>query len=277
MFGDGNTASFENSLLADFGTDQPPPSTTAAAINGQLAAPSIPIVSQIDISLMTPSLASTPASLSRQSLPSQQDLANSITANFPPANLQLSSPSVDRQFSRSSPPLPGPSNQSSQFNPNPSNQPNQPPLNQPNQPPLNQPNQPPLNQPNQLSSNQPNQLPFNQLPASLSNHRPSVVHGQRSNGSYAPVSSSPTTAPSLLSTMSSSTGSGQMWLLRLFQSEFFNTWIAVSYLFKYPEVVGIQHYLCSRLRDEFPVEDVQFLLPQLWSANFCYYVILICL
>jgi hypothetical protein len=52
------------------------------------------------------------------------------------------------------------------------------------------------------------------------------------------------------------------WLLRLFQSDFFNTWIAVSYLFKYPASVGIQYYLCQRLLER-PLTDIQFLLPQL--------------
>jgi hypothetical protein len=61
--------------------------------------------------------------------------------------------------------------------------------------------------------------------------------------------------------------SGQSWLLRLFQSDYFNTWIAVSYLHKYVDSVGIQHYLCRRLSDEFPVDDIQFLLPQLWQVH----------
>lgn len=50
-------------------------------------------------------------------------------------------------------------------------------------------------------------------------------------------------------------------LLRFFKSDFFNTWIAVSYLFKYPDS-GIQEYLCMRLQ-ELPLEDIEFLLPQL--------------
>ncbi|KAI7885089.1 hypothetical protein K492DRAFT_234424 [Lichtheimia hyalospora FSU 10163] len=51
-------------------------------------------------------------------------------------------------------------------------------------------------------------------------------------------------------------------LLRLFTSEFFNSWIAVSYLFRYPDNVGIQHYLCSELK-KFPISEVEFFLPQL--------------
>lgn len=51
-------------------------------------------------------------------------------------------------------------------------------------------------------------------------------------------------------------------LLRLFTSEYFNAWIAISYLFKYPENVGIQHYLCSQLK-KFPVNEIEFFLPQL--------------
>ncbi|KAG1222563.1 hypothetical protein G6F35_005219 [Rhizopus arrhizus] len=51
-------------------------------------------------------------------------------------------------------------------------------------------------------------------------------------------------------------------LLRLFTSEYFNAWIAISYIFKYPDNVGIQHYLCSQLR-KFPVGEIEFFLPQL--------------
>lgn len=52
-------------------------------------------------------------------------------------------------------------------------------------------------------------------------------------------------------------------LLRLFQSEYFNSWMAITYLHRYSDNIGIQHYLCDRLK-EFPIEQVQFLLPQLW-------------
>ncbi|KAI8983002.1 kinase-like domain-containing protein [Pilobolus umbonatus] len=51
-------------------------------------------------------------------------------------------------------------------------------------------------------------------------------------------------------------------LLRLFNSEFFNSWIAVSYLFRYSDNVGIQHYLCTELK-KFPVSEIEFFLPQL--------------
>lgn len=52
------------------------------------------------------------------------------------------------------------------------------------------------------------------------------------------------------------------WLLRLFQSDFFNTWIAVSYLFRYPDI-GIQYYLCEELKKS-PLIEIEFILPQLW-------------
>ncbi|CAO3703008.1 unnamed protein product [Rhizopus stolonifer] len=51
-------------------------------------------------------------------------------------------------------------------------------------------------------------------------------------------------------------------LLRLFTSEYFNAWIAISYIFKYPDNVGIQHYLCTQLK-KFPVVEIEFFLPQL--------------
>lgn len=51
-------------------------------------------------------------------------------------------------------------------------------------------------------------------------------------------------------------------LLRLFTSEYFNAWIAISYIFRYPDNVGIQHYLCTQLR-KFPIAEIEFFLPQL--------------
>ncbi|KAI9229929.1 MAG: hypothetical protein DHS80DRAFT_13146, partial [Piptocephalis tieghemiana] len=51
-------------------------------------------------------------------------------------------------------------------------------------------------------------------------------------------------------------------LLRFFQSDFFNSWIALSYFLRYSDNVGIQHYLCDRLW-EFPYEEILFFLPQL--------------
>jgi phosphatidylinositol 4-kinase len=55
--------------------------------------------------------------------------------------------------------------------------------------------------------------------------------------------------------------SKKSWLLRLFQSDFFDAWIALSYLFKYPDL-GIQEYLCSRMK-YFPISEIEFLIPQL--------------
>ncbi|KAI9473169.1 kinase-like domain-containing protein [Coemansia mojavensis] len=51
-------------------------------------------------------------------------------------------------------------------------------------------------------------------------------------------------------------------LLRLFTSQFFDSWLAVSYIFRYPHLVGVQHYLCNELR-RFPPAEVEFFLPQL--------------
>ncbi|KAJ1969556.1 Phosphatidylinositol 4-kinase pik1alpha (PI4-kinase)(PtdIns-4-kinase) [Dispira parvispora] len=56
--------------------------------------------------------------------------------------------------------------------------------------------------------------------------------------------------------------SSNAWLLRLFTSQFFNSWLAVTYLDKYLGSVGIQHYLCRELR-RFPLEEIEFFLPQL--------------
>ncbi|RIA96261.1 kinase-like domain-containing protein [Glomus cerebriforme] len=54
----------------------------------------------------------------------------------------------------------------------------------------------------------------------------------------------------------------QQLLLRLFQSEHFNSWMAIEYLFRYPDSVGIQHYLCNELK-KFPITEIEFFLPQL--------------
>lgn len=56
------------------------------------------------------------------------------------------------------------------------------------------------------------------------------------------------------------------WLLRLFHSEFFDSRLALCYLHRYPETVGIQHYICEELK-KFPAEEIEFLLPQLWYVS----------
>ncbi|KAJ3225831.1 Phosphatidylinositol 4-kinase pik1alpha (PI4-kinase)(PtdIns-4-kinase) [Clydaea vesicula] len=51
-------------------------------------------------------------------------------------------------------------------------------------------------------------------------------------------------------------------LLRLFQSDYFDARLAIQYLHRYNNNIGIQHYICNRLKN-FPSKDVEFLLPQL--------------
>ncbi|KAI8376392.1 kinase-like domain-containing protein [Radiomyces spectabilis] len=51
-------------------------------------------------------------------------------------------------------------------------------------------------------------------------------------------------------------------LLRLFNSSYFNVWLAVSYLYRYADNSGIQHYLCNELR-KFPLSEIEYYLPQL--------------
>ncbi|ORZ05102.1 kinase-like domain-containing protein [Absidia repens] len=57
-------------------------------------------------------------------------------------------------------------------------------------------------------------------------------------------------------------------LIRLFNSEFFDTWIAVSYLFKYYYNDDIVHYLCSSLKN-LPSEEIEFFSPQLLHLLIC--------
>lgn len=57
---------------------------------------------------------------------------------------------------------------------------------------------------------------------------------------------------------------GKAGLLRLFDSDYFNCWMALSYLWKYSrQEVGIQFKLVERLR-QMPSADIEFILPQLW-------------
>jgi phosphatidylinositol 4-kinase B len=51
-------------------------------------------------------------------------------------------------------------------------------------------------------------------------------------------------------------------LLRLFESEYFDSRLAIYYLHLYPSKTGVQHYLTGRLR-QFPLAEIEFLLPQL--------------
>ncbi|KAI8809253.1 kinase-like domain-containing protein [Cladochytrium replicatum] len=52
------------------------------------------------------------------------------------------------------------------------------------------------------------------------------------------------------------------WLLRLFQSDFFDSRMALQYLHKHPDSVGMQHYICKDLK-KYPPEQVDTILPQL--------------
>jgi hypothetical protein len=54
----------------------------------------------------------------------------------------------------------------------------------------------------------------------------------------------------------------ESWLLRLFESEFFDSRLALTYLFRYPDNVGIHHYICQELK-KFPEDEIEFLLPQI--------------
>ncbi|KAI8921573.1 hypothetical protein BC831DRAFT_476559 [Entophlyctis helioformis] len=64
------------------------------------------------------------------------------------------------------------------------------------------------------------------------------------------------------STQSTQSSLQSSWLLRLFESDFFDARLALSYLHKYPDSVGIQHYICNALAS-FPESDIEFLLPQM--------------
>ena len=84
-------------------------------------------------------------------------------------------------------------------------------------------------------------------PRSPNNHRRSI---SISNGEFSNELSSSTSDLNLGS------------LLRLFKSDFFDSWIAISYLFRYRSP-GVHDYLCNELYNT-PSEDIEFYLPELW-------------
>jgi hypothetical protein len=52
-------------------------------------------------------------------------------------------------------------------------------------------------------------------------------------------------------------------LLRFFQSMFFDSWITISYLYKFREHAGVCDYLCNELY-KFQEREVEKYIPQLW-------------
>eukprot|EP00170_Pyropia_yezoensis_P008649 contig_36573_g8680 len=52
------------------------------------------------------------------------------------------------------------------------------------------------------------------------------------------------------------------WLLRLFRSEFFDAWMAVTYLYRYRHSRGVHDYLCNELY-HLSDADLEAFLPQL--------------
>ncbi|CCJ29255.1 unnamed protein product [Pneumocystis jirovecii] len=63
--------------------------------------------------------------------------------------------------------------------------------------------------------------------------------------------------------MDGTKASGNDLLLRFFESAHFNSHkLCVAYLARYPNNIGIHHYLCSKLK-EFSAAEIEFFLPQL--------------
>ncbi|QSL65811.1 hypothetical protein MERGE_000089 [Pneumocystis wakefieldiae] len=56
--------------------------------------------------------------------------------------------------------------------------------------------------------------------------------------------------------------SGNDLLFRFFESTHFTSHLCVAYLARYPDNIGIHHYLCSKLK-EFSTAEIEFFLPQL--------------
>lgn len=53
-------------------------------------------------------------------------------------------------------------------------------------------------------------------------------------------------------------------LLRLLQSDYFDAWIGLAYLWRYNgKDVGLQYFICERMRER-PLGEIEFVLPQIW-------------
>ncbi|CAA93903.1 Phosphatidylinositol 4-kinase pik1 [Schizosaccharomyces pombe] len=59
-----------------------------------------------------------------------------------------------------------------------------------------------------------------------------------------------------------SSNSGNELLLRFFESAHFTSQLCVAYLSRYPNNIGIHHFLCEKLAT-FPYEEIEFFIPQL--------------
>ena len=79
------------------------------------------------------------------------------------------------------------------------------------------------------------------------------------------VMASPESSFSILTaSKSGELGSRKAGLLRLFNSDFFDSNMALCYLWRYNRhEVGIQFAVCERLK-AMPASEIEFLLPQLW-------------
>ncbi|KAK4534240.1 hypothetical protein CDCA_CDCA01G0265 [Cyanidium caldarium] len=57
-------------------------------------------------------------------------------------------------------------------------------------------------------------------------------------------------------------GASMGWLLRLFRSDFFDAWMAVTYLYRYRKTRGVLEYLCNELYN-LNLDELELYLPQL--------------
>lgn len=56
--------------------------------------------------------------------------------------------------------------------------------------------------------------------------------------------------------------SGNALLLRFINSSHFNIYYSISYLIRYSDVIGIQHYICNKLSTNFSLDELKFFIPQ---------------
>jgi len=96
------------------------------------------------------------------------------------------------------------------------------------------------------------------------------VTGQKEGHAASQTSAAPTpSARSLKRNSSSASNAASSWILRLFESQFFDASMAIAYLYKSKEP-GVLDYLGNKLFS-FPEADVDFFIPQLVSLYITYH------
>ncbi len=107
-------------------------------------------------------------------------------------------------------------------------------------------------------------LQIRDLDAEEESNNSSGSSGSSSLGSSGTVETEPLTASTVtMMSMEPISAANVGSLLRFFQSMFFDSWITISYLYKFREHAGVCDYLCNELY-KFQEREVEKYIPQLW-------------